>query len=157
MKNTVALCLLAIAPMVFADEAGDCSTAAGTLRTGVVTAGPTFVHGQFRQGVELSHTHLTLLADQDGESYDVAIDNVFAAGFDQQHAGIPAPLDSIKVSDRIEVCGQLYTKGVGIHWVHTNCGIAPAPAHPDGWLKPIGPDGGPGANYEGNTTYCKLF
>ena len=65
-----------------ADEAAQCRANAGTFLTGNVTQGPTFAPGHLHKGVELSHTHLTLLSDQDGRSYHVAIDNVFATGYD---------------------------------------------------------------------------
>lgn len=156
-RSVLGLIFLTAAGAVLADEAGDCKQAAGVYRTGVVKSAPKFVHGQFRKGVELSHTHLTLLADQDGKSYDVAIDNVFAAGYDARKGGVPAPLNGIKVSDRLAMCGELYTKGVGIHWVHTNCGITPSPAKPDGWLKKLTGNGAESDNFEGSREYCKLF
>ena len=118
---------------------------------------PVFRHGQFRKGVELSHTHLTLLADQDGNIYDVAIDNVFASGYAAHTTAVPAPLNSIRVKDRLDLCGQLYTKGVGMHWVHTNCGVRPSAGKPDGWLKKLAPDGSASQNYLGNRQYCARF
>lgn len=159
IKHLLAACsLLIVALAVQADEAAICKASAGTYRSGVVVRGPTFAHGQFRKGVELSHTHLRLKADQDGQEYDVAIDNVFAAGFDSRQRGVPASLSGIRVNDRLELCGQLYTRGgTGIHWVHTNCGKKPNPAHPDGWLKQVSANGAPGQNVESNTQYCSLF
>ena len=75
----------------------------------------------FAKGVELSHTHLTLLSDQDGRSYHVAIDNVFATGYDAAGESVPAPLSTIRTGDRLELCGKLFTRGgLGIDWVHTN-------------------------------------
>jgi hypothetical protein len=140
-----------------ADEAAACAAAGGSFITGKVLSGPKFAHGQFRKGVELSHTHLSVLADQDGKTYDVAIDNVYASGYDASRATVPAPLDTIHASDRVELCGQLYSRGVGIHWVHSNCGAKPSPSKPDGWLKLLSADGAPGQNYEGSQEYCKLF
>lgn len=141
-----------------ADEAAQCTAAAGTYRSGVIVKGPKFAHGQYRKGVELSHTHLKMKADQDGQIYDVAIDNVFAQGFDPAQHKVPASLEQIRVNDRIAVCGQLYTHGgVGIHWVHTNCGKRPTPNKPDGWIKLVGADGKAGANIENNGAYCSLF
>ena len=49
-----------------ADEAAQCRAHAGTFLTGNMTEGPTFAPGHWQKGVELSHTHLTLLSDQDG-------------------------------------------------------------------------------------------
>lgn len=140
-----------------ADESAACDKAGGSFLTGKVLKGPSFAHGQFRKGVELSHTHLSVLADQDGRTYDVAIDNVYASGYDAARATVPAPLNTIQVSDRVELCGQLYTRGVGIHWVHSNCGAKPSHATPDGWLKVLAANGAPGQNYEGSEEYCKLF
>ena len=158
MKHiAIGMVMLAASCAVMADEAANCRAAAGVYRSGVVLRGPTFAHGQFQRGVELSHTHLLLLADQDGKTYDVAIDNVFATGYDAHRAAIPAPLNSIRVRDRLELCGQLYTKGIGMHWVHTNCGIAPTPGKPDGWLKKLAADGNASQNYEGNREYCSRF
>jgi hypothetical protein len=151
------LLIAACSGAALADEASDCKAAGGSFRTGTVVSGPTFAHGQFRKGVELSHTHLSVVADQDGKTYDVAIDNVYAGGYDAAKASVPAPLDSIKVNDKVEMCGQLYSRGVGIHWVHSNCGDKPTPQDPNGWLKKLAADGTPGPNYEGNTEYCSLF
>jgi hypothetical protein len=141
----------------FADEAASCQDAGGSFLTGTVVSAPVFQHGQFRKGVELSHTHVSLVADQDGKTYDVAIDNVYASGYDAAKTSVPAPLYTIKVNDKLELCGQLYTKGVGIHWVHSNCGDKPTPREPDGWLKKLAADGTPGPNYESNNEYCSIF
>jgi hypothetical protein len=158
MKQHLALLLLLVASACAqADDAAACKAAAGTYRTGVVTRGPMFVHGHLRKGVELSHTRLSLKADQDGRTYDVAIDNVFAAGFERQQQSVPRSLSAIKVNDRLELCGQLYTSGVGLHWVHNNCGATPTPAHPNGWIKKINANGTAGENMESNTAYCSLF
>ena len=59
------LCLVA-AGTARADEAAQCQANGGTYLTGRVTQGPTFAPGHVHKGVELSHTHLTLLSDQDG-------------------------------------------------------------------------------------------
>jgi hypothetical protein len=150
--------LLSLMPLsALADEAAICHSGAGTYLSGVVVGPPKFAHGRFRKGVELSHTHLRLRADQDGRVYDVAIDNVFASGYEKGQRGVPAPIDGIRVNDRIEACGALYTKGDGIHWVHPTCGRRATPNQPNGWLKRVAPDGTPSANFEGNTTWCPLF
>ena len=114
-----------------ADEAAQCRANAGTFLTGNVTQGPAFAPGHLHKGAELSHTHLTLLSDQDGRSYHVAIDNVFATGYDAAGESVPAPLLTIRTGDRLELCGKLFTRGgLGIDWVHTNCGNRPSTAHP---------------------------
>lgn len=149
--------LAALAATAMADERQACQAADGSYLTGVVVLGPKFVHGQYRQGVELSHTHLKLRADQDGQVYDVAIDNIFANGYQPGSKDVPAPINAIRPSDRLSLCGELYDRGVGIHFVHTNCGQAPAVNHPDGWLRVVDGSGASGANLEANTSYCPLF
>lgn len=140
-----------------ADEQSACAAAAGSYLTGVVVSAPKFAHGQFRHGVELSHTHVSLRADQDGRVYDVAMDNVFANGYQKNSKRVPAPLSGIHVGDHLELCGQLYTSGVGIHWVHTNCGATPTAAAPDGWVKQLDAGGAPGVNEESNNKFCSIF
>lgn len=151
------LCLAA-SSTARADEAAQCRTNAGTSLTGRVTEGPTFAPGHLHKGVELSHTHLTLLSDQDGRSYHVAIDNVFATGYDSAGESVPAPLSTIRTGDQLELCGKLFTRGGrGIDWLHTNCGERPRKAQPDGWLKVLAPDGTPGPNLEDSHEYCRLW
>jgi hypothetical protein len=153
----VSACLAAASGDALADPQGDCKAAAGTLLTGVVTSGPRFQPGHPLKGVELSHTHIRLQADQDHRSYDVAIDNVFAAGYDQAGERVPAPLDQLRVGTHLELCGQTYTNGVGIHWVHTNCNQRPTRNAPDGWVRIIGADGVRGDNLESSPEYCSLW
>jgi hypothetical protein len=155
-------CLLGLAlalasSLVLADGQHDCAAASGSYLTGVVVKGPKFAHGQYRRGVELSHTHLKLRADQDGRVYDVAIDNVFANGYQPGQREVPAPISGIRVNDRLELCGELYDRGVGIHFVHTNCGEFPSRDHPDGWIRLVDRRGSSGANLEANTSQCSLF
>jgi hypothetical protein len=148
------LSLLAATTPARADDAATCQANAGTLLVGTLKGPPRFTHGRFRKGVELSHTHLKVV-DAAGQSYDVAIDNVFAAGYKKNAKGVPAPLNQLKDGDRVSACGAPFDGGV--HWVHTNCGAAPSPQAPNGWLKKLNPDGTPSDNYEGSETYCKLW
>ena len=151
------LCLAA-SGTAHADETAQCRANAGTSLTGRVTQGPTFAPGHLHNGIELSHTHLVLLSDQDGRSYHVAIDNVFATGYDAAGESVPAPLSTIRTGDRLELCGKLFTRGgLGIYWVHTNCGNRPRTAQPDGWLKVLAPDGTSGPNLEDSHEYCRLW
>ena len=153
----LALCLF-VSGTVLADEPAQCRANGGSYLTGKVITGPAFAPGHPRDGVELSHTHLRLLSDRDGRSYDVAIDNVFATGYDAAGEGVPAPLSTIRIGDRLEICGRLFARGGrGIDWVHTNCGARPSNAQPDGWLKVVGPDGTPGLNLESSQEYCRLW
>lgn len=157
----IALALLLLQPsLALADQAADaaaCQQAGGSLLTGNVVRGPTFRSGKREHGVFLSHTHVVLRGD-DGARYDVAMDNVFAAGYRRNYRGVPAPLNQIKVGDRLELCGQMYSgRDVGIHWVHTNCGAAPTPDKPDGWVREIAADGSVGPNLESNQAFCGLW
>lgn len=167
MTRTVFACLLAAAlshagaAAAATHDAGDvaqsCAAAGGSLVTGVIVKGPKFAHGQFRKGVELSHTHLKVKADRDGQVYDVAIDNVFANGYREGGRDVPAPLDALHTGQRLALCGQLYDRGVGIHFVHTNCGQTPAANRPDGWIRVVDARGVAGPNLEANGSECALF
>lgn len=158
MRALIALLAIALTSLPAAaqsdSEVAACKANAGTLLVGTLSGSPRFKHGQFRKGVELSHTHLKVI-DAQGKSYDVAIDNVFAAGYQKNMKTVPAPLNALKDGDRIEACGAPFPGG--IHWVHTNCGSTPTPTAPNGWLKKLGADGSVSENYEGNQAYCKLW
>jgi hypothetical protein len=149
--------VVALSAAAHADPAADCQAAAGSYMIGVVTSGPRFWRGHPQRGVELSHTHIRVRSDTDQSVYDVAMDNVFAAGYDQAGEHVPAPLSQVAVGDHLELCGQLYPDGTGIHWVHTNCGDTPAASEPDGWVKEIAADGTRGPNLEASTQYCSLW
>jgi hypothetical protein len=140
-----------------ADDAGVCAGNQGSFISGVVVSGPRFAPGHSLKGVELSHTHVRVKSDQDGQFYDVAMDNVFAAGYDSAGEQAPAPLDAIGVGAHLELCGQLYPQGNGIHWVHTDCGDTPTPRSPEGWVKLIDSNGFVGDNLEASTEYCGIF
>lgn len=141
-----------------ASEQSNCSAAAGTFLTGTVVSGPTFQSASTTlKGVKLSHTHVKLRADQDGQTYDVAMDNVFAMDYVKNSSAIPKSLASIKQNDRLELCGEPYTSGVGIHWVHTNCNAVPETSAPNGWVKVFTSGSSVGANLERSQTYCYLW
>ncbi|MGH6876634.1 MAG: hypothetical protein ACREHV_04560 [Rhizomicrobium sp.] len=142
-----------------AGEAARCRAGGGTYLTGRLTGGPTFTRGHSRDGVELSYTHLTLRSDRDGRSWDVAVDDVYAAGYDSAGESVPAPLTRVRVGDRLELCGRTYMDDAapGMDWVHTNCGATSTAAHPDGWLKIVAANGAPGPNLESSREYCRLW
>jgi hypothetical protein len=88
----------------------------------------------------------------------VAIDDVFADGYDQAGESVPAPLSGIRPGDHLELCGKPYVSGgPGMDWVHTNCGDPPTSDKPDGWVKVIGPGGALGPNLESSQKYCYLW
>ncbi|ALM86757.1 hypothetical protein ASB57_05390 [Bordetella sp. N] len=150
----VFLALSLLSAGAHASDPRECRAAGGKLLVGEVVTAPKFKHGMYKKGVELSHTHLTL-RDKAGEAYDVAIDNVFASGYRPNSKAVPAPLDTISVGDRLEVCGIPF-KG-GIHWVHNNCGDTPTRSDPNGWIKVVQADGRTGPNLEDSQTYCRLW
>jgi hypothetical protein len=152
-------CFFAYGGSAWADEAAQCDANGGTYVTGTVTKAPTFAHGhQHRGGVELSRTHLMIQSDQDRQSYDVVMENVFATGYDGAGESVPAPLSTIRIGDRLGICGKVYQGGGrGIDWVHTNCGAKPSTAQPSGWLKVMGADGSLGPNVQGSQEYCSLW
>ncbi|WP_229751302.1 hypothetical protein [Undibacterium terreum] len=57
------MCLLLASSFANADDKSDCSAGQGTFLIGEVVTGPTFSHGQFLKGIELSHTHLKVKVD----------------------------------------------------------------------------------------------
>lgn len=141
----------------WASEQDTCASGAGTLLTGTVISVPRFAHGYNRHGVELSHTHIRLHG-VNGMTYDIAVDDVFADGYDDTPDGVPAPLSRIRPGDHLDLCGKLYTRGRrGMDWVHPNCGVEPTEDHPNGWVKVIGADGEPGPNLEASQEYCRLW
>ncbi|MFO1024441.1 MAG: hypothetical protein U1E70_04580 [Acetobacteraceae bacterium] len=158
-RNLLLAALIVAAPgSALADPAADaaqCHRDAGTFLAGTVIRGPRYAPGhEKRRGVYLSHTRLTLRGD-DGKSYDVAIDNVFANQYRRNQTSVPAPLNTIRVGDKLELCGQPFPNG--IHWVHTNCGVTPSAEKPNGWVRKVGTDGSAGDNMEAGTTYCRLW
>lgn len=157
-KLSMALLLVSCACAAWADEKSLCTAASGTLITGPVVGGPTFAAASTTlKGVKLTHTHVKVRSDQDGRTYDVAMDNVFATDFVKNSSAIPKSLAVIKLSDRLELCGEPYTSGTGIHWVHTNCSAVPKTTAPDGWVKKFTSGSAVGVNLERSQTYCYLW
>ncbi len=152
--------LFLLPSLAWADQAADaarCQQAHGKFLVGTVTDPPSFRGGKPLHGVHLSHTHLMLRGDNE-TSYDVEIDNVFANGYRRNQKGVPAPLDSIRVGDRLELCGKPYSGGdVGIDWVHTDCGVTPTYDKPDGWISKLDASGNAGDNLEANQAFCSLW
>lgn len=150
----VSLALAARTASALSKDAQECRASGGTLLVGQVVSAPKFRHGKRKMGVELSHTHVKLQGD-DGNTYDVAIDNVFASGYRPHSRKVPEPLNTIAVGDKLEACGIRFRGG--IHWVHNNCGDRPTRSDPNGWLKVIRADGSAGPNLEDSQKYCSLW
>lgn len=160
VKPTAALvfALFAAPFAAHADDAAQCRSNQGSFVTGTVTGTPKFVSSKSkRHGYPLSHTRLYVKTD-DGSKLEVDIDNVFAEGYSKARQ-IPGGLQAIANGARLELCGQSYSDAGGkngIHWVHTNCGAAPTPSQPDGWVKIVTADG-VGNNLEGVQDLCSIF
>lgn len=159
MKKLIfALLLLSQTILAQATEASTCSANKGSYITGTVTSAPQFyTSSSVIQGIRLTHTRLYLRSDQDGRSYDVAMDNVFAVDYMKNSTSMPASLAAIRINDRLGVCGAKYTSGTGIHWVHTNCGDVPTSSAPNGSVKKISTTGTVGLNLERSQNYCYLW
>ncbi len=159
MKTSlIALILSSLSLTAMADDAANCQAAAGSYLTGVVTTAPKFARAsETLKGVQLSHTHVTLKSDQDGQLYDVAMDNVYAVDYVKNSTSIPKSLAAIKIGNHLELCGELYTGGgLGIHWVHDNCNATPTRSAPNGWTSVLS-NGVAGVNLERSQTYCYLW
>jgi hypothetical protein len=148
-----------IALPAYADDAAQCQANQGSFVTGTVVGAPAFVSSRSkRHGYPLSHTRLNLKS-ADGSVLEVDIDNVFAAGYSKRRQ-IPTGLQAIAEGTSLELCGQRYADPggkSGIHWVHTNCGAAPTPTQPNGWVKIISANGSVGDNLEGVQDLCNIF
>jgi len=128
MKSTL-LALLLLSPLCsFATEQTNCSANKGTFLTGPVTTSPKFQ-----------------AASQTLSDYV------------KNSTSMPASLAALKAGTRLEVCGEKYSDGSGIHWVHNNCGDTPSTSAPNGWTKTIATSGSVSANLERSTNYCYLW
>ncbi len=157
-KLLIALLLLSQALLASASELSTCTANKGAYITGTVTSAPRFATGStVIDGVRLTRTRLNLRSDQDGKTYDVAMDNVYAVDYVRNATTMPKSLAAIQVNQRLGLCGQKYTSGTGIHWVHTNCGATPTATKPNGWVKVIASSGSVGLNLERSQNYCSLF
>lgn len=157
-KSIIALLVLSQSICAFATEQSTCTANKGAYITGTVTSAPVFATSSTTiQGIKLTHTRLYLRSDQDGKSYDVAMDNVYAVDYVKNSTTMPPSLAAIKVNSRLSLCGAKYTSGVGIHWVHTNCGAVPTTSAPNGSVKVLATSGSVGANLERSQSYCYLW
>lgn len=138
-----------------------CRAQGGDYLTGTIVSGPFFVSARKSQrGVALSHTQIILRAPS-GRTYDIRADNVFANGYDQAGPDqVPAPLSTLSPGDQLSLCGHAYktrTGGMGMDWVHTNCGKPPGRHTPNGWLRQLSPAMTNSPNLEGSEEYCHLW
>jgi len=144
------------------DPATACAAGSGQYMTGTIVEEPRYQKGRPLKGVDLSHTHFKINADQTGVVTDVAADNVFASGYENAdpRREVPYPLSTLERGQKVSLCGLTYDNpgsGPGIHWVHTNCGVAPSPKQPTGWVRVFRDDGTLGPNLEDATSFCRLW
>lgn len=115
--------MVLVSSLAHADDASDCSAGHGTLLVGTVLTPLTDVPGKALRGILLRNTHILIRGGTDNKTYDLAVDDVFADGYQPQCNMVPAPLNSIPVGQRLEAYGLPYAGGM--HWVHNNCGDNP--------------------------------
>jgi hypothetical protein len=158
-KTLIALFLMSTSLYAMASDQTDCAAGGGAYVSGVVTTAAYFkAASSTLQGVGLSHTHVSMLSDQDGQTYDVAIDNVYAMDYVLNSPTMPKSLAVLKVGDHLSTCGALYTSGgPGTHWVHNNCNVPGTTAAPNGFIKKMSARGPVYANLERNMAYCYLW
>jgi len=158
MKKNL-LAILLFAPLcALASDATTCATNKGTYLSGAVTSSARFQAAtQTIQGVQVSHTIMYIKADQDGRSYQVAMDNVYASDYVKNSTSMPPSLAALTAGKRVEVCGQKYSDGSGIHWVHNNCNATPTTSAPNGFVKTVSSTGTISANLERSQAYCYLW
>lgn len=150
-------------PTALQADSIECKQNGGTLFAATVVSNPKYSSGKLQRGVELSHTHINVVPLGEKQSanniYDVAIDNVYAMDYDvsQPYKRVPESLTNLKIGTNVELCGQPYSQGGGIHWVHSNCGQKKTAAKPDGSIKIINADGTLSNSLTDNQEYCTIF
>lgn len=147
-----------------------CEQAGGYYQFGTVNAPPNsdysdvvnFKPGEKLHDIPLSHTHIEITSGIDGQVYDVAIDNVFAADFDPHKREVPkAYREHITAGATLYFCSGNPDKvpysmseqdaKQGFDWVHTNC-ESPGSEFADGWLMTAD-----GKMLSNSHTYCYLW
>ena len=95
------------------------------------------------EGIPLSHTHIEITSAIDGKIYDVAIDNVFANGYNPFSYVVPsAYTDNLTAGSKVYLCSGNPSQvpypvneadsnpfaTQGFDWVHTNCAASGYPS-----------------------------
>ena len=119
-------------------------------------------------GIPLSHTHIEITSALDGKIYDVAIDNVFANGYNPLSYVVPSSYaENLTAGSTIYLCsgnpnGVPYSVNEpesnpfatqGFDWVHTNCA---ASGYPSSYLNGFLYDQN-NINLTNSQTYCYLW
>jgi hypothetical protein len=148
----------------YANDAIACAQNQGSLVVGAVIKTPYSVNGTVSQGINQSHTHIYVEAQNDNNTiYDISASNVYAYGYESTNANIvPVPLTSISTGTFVEACGVVFTDNLkspatkGLHYVH----VVTTPlqtGQANGWVKIITSDTSITANLESSTKYSYLY
>ncbi|AIT09598.1 hypothetical protein LO80_06235 [Candidatus Francisella endociliophora] len=144
-KLTVLFIGLFLSFFIYADDI-EAPSCAGDYLEGRVISGLTYQSGKTQKGIELSHTKFNIKAT-DGKTYEVSVDNVFTN--DYSATTIPYSLkERLQDNTKVQLCGEKYTDGTGIHWVHTEC---PAENNVEGYVVVNG------VNLTSSKQYCYIF
>lgn len=156
-----------------------CSTAGGYFQYGIVNSPPSSDYpnvtnyragSESIDGIPLSHTHIEITSAVDGNIYDVAIDNVFAADYNNESYNVfsnqvPASYsNNLTAGSLVYMCsgnpsrvpysvsGESFAVQ-GFDWVHTNCVASGyASTYKNGWLYDSHNN-----NLTNNQSYCYLW
>lgn len=156
-----------------------CSSAGGYFQYGIINAPPSSDYpnvtnyraaSESIDGIPLSHTHIEITSALDGNIYDVAIDNVFAANYNNESYNVVSNQVPAIYSKNLTAGSTIYLcsgnpSGVpyqmsgesfampGFDWVHTNCAASGyASTYQNGWLYDSSNN-----NLTSNQTYCYLW
>jgi len=157
-KLTAFLFSIVLATEALANSQTECSAGKGDYLVGTAVSNPKYqASKKYYAGIKLSHTVLEIQSDQDQQTYQLAIDNIYANDFDQNSHSVPASLAEIRTGTRLAICGKYFhnENRQGIHWVHMNCGHRPTPDKPDGFVRIISKEGNESANLEASQQFCR--
>ncbi len=122
-----------------------------------------FKNGGKLKGIPLTHTHIEITSGIDGQIYDIAIDNVFAADYDPKKLVVPPSYaKSLTANSTVYLCSGNPAKvpysltetvaSQGIDWVHTNCAASGYQStFNNGFLY------SQNVNLTNSQTYCRLW
>lgn len=154
-----------------------CQSAGGYYQYGTVNSPPNSDYSavtnykaatESLEGIPLSHTHIEITSAIDGNIYDVAIDNVFADGYNPLSYVVPSTyVENLTAGSTVYFCSGNPTQvpypvnepesnpfaTQGFDWVHTNCAASGYPSSfKNGFLYDQNNN-----NLTNNQMYCYLW